>query len=92
MHMTATMLRIVGLIVTRNTQVTAFGHYALLMIRYLKQGLELTIKQLRMALGMSAREFGVSCGLTGENIARTVYRWEAGDQEPNGACRMLMSR
>jgi DNA-binding transcriptional regulator YiaG len=52
----------------------------------------LTIKQLRKALGMSAREFGVSCGLTGENIPRTVYRWEAGDQEPNGASRMLIEQ
>jgi DNA-binding transcriptional regulator YiaG len=50
----------------------------------------LTIKQLRMALGMSAREFGVACGLTGRFIPRTVYRWEAGDQEPNGASRMLI--
>jgi DNA-binding transcriptional regulator YiaG len=40
-----------------------------------------------MALGMSAREFGVACGLTGRNIPRTVYRWETGDQEPNGASR-----
>jgi DNA-binding transcriptional regulator YiaG len=51
-----------------------------------------TIKQLRMALDMSAREFGVACGLTGGNIPRTVYRWEAGDQEPNGASRMLIEQ
>ena len=50
------------------------------------------IKQLRIALGMSAREFDVACGLTGSNIARTVYRWEAGDQEPNGASRMLIEQ
>jgi DNA-binding transcriptional regulator YiaG len=52
----------------------------------------LALKQLRMALDMSAREFGVSCGLTGKNIARTVYRWESGDQEPNGASRMLIEQ
>jgi DNA-binding transcriptional regulator YiaG len=52
----------------------------------------LTIKQLRMALGMSAREFGLACGLVGWNIPRTVYRWEAGDQEPNGASRMLIEQ
>jgi DNA-binding transcriptional regulator YiaG len=53
---------------------------------------DLTIKQLRMALGMSAREFGAACGLTGRCIHRTVYRWEAGDQEPNGASRMLIKQ
>jgi len=52
----------------------------------------LKIKQLRMALGMSARQFGVACGLTGRCIPRTVYRWEAGDQEPNGASRMLIEQ
>jgi DNA-binding transcriptional regulator YiaG len=52
----------------------------------------LTIKQLRMALGMSAREFGVACRLTGRCIPRTVYRWEAGEQEPNGASRMLIEQ
>jgi hypothetical protein len=36
--------------------------------------------------------FGAACGLTGGNILRTVYRWEAGDQEPNGASRMLIEQ
>jgi DNA-binding transcriptional regulator YiaG len=52
----------------------------------------LTIKQLRKAVGLSARAFGEACGLRGENIPRTVYRWEAGDQEPNGASRMLIEQ
>ena len=50
------------------------------------------IKQLRKALGLSAREFGEASGLTGRCIARTVYRWEVGDQEPNGASRMLIEQ
>jgi DNA-binding transcriptional regulator YiaG len=50
------------------------------------------IKQLRAALGMSARAFGEACGLASRNIARTVYRWEAGDQKPNGASRMLIEQ
>jgi DNA-binding transcriptional regulator YiaG len=54
--------------------------------------LDLTIKQLRMALGLSARKFGGACRLTGKNAARTVYRWEAGDQEPNGGSRMLIEQ
>jgi DNA-binding transcriptional regulator YiaG len=52
----------------------------------------LTIKELRMALGLSAHEFGKACGLAGKHISRTVYRWEAGDQEPNGASRMLIEQ
>jgi DNA-binding transcriptional regulator YiaG len=50
----------------------------------------MTIKQLRRALGLSARAFGEACGLTGANMAQTVYRWEAGDQEPSGASRVLI--
>jgi DNA-binding transcriptional regulator YiaG len=52
----------------------------------------LTIKQLRTALSLSARAFGEACGLEGRNVARTVYRWESGDQEPNGASRMLIEQ
>jgi DNA-binding transcriptional regulator YiaG len=51
-----------------------------------------TVKQLRTALGISAREFGVPCGLAGRCIPRTVYRWESGDQEPNGASRVLIEQ
>lgn len=53
---------------------------------------DLTIKELRMALGWSADRFGRGCGLRGKNIARTVYRWEAGEQEPNGASRVLIEQ
>jgi DNA-binding transcriptional regulator YiaG len=52
----------------------------------------MTVKQLRKALGLSARQLGEACGLTGRNISRTVYRWESGDQEPNGASRMLIEQ
>ena len=50
------------------------------------------IKKLRKALGLSAHAFGEACGLSGRNIARTVYQWESGDQEPNGASRMLIEQ
>lgn len=52
----------------------------------------MTIKSLRKALGMSAREFGLACGLTGKNIARTVYRWQTKEIEPNGASQMLIEQ
>jgi DNA-binding transcriptional regulator YiaG len=52
----------------------------------------MTTKQLRKALGLSARQFGEAVGLAGKNVARTVYRWESGDQEPNGASRMLIEQ
>jgi DNA-binding transcriptional regulator YiaG len=52
----------------------------------------MNVKQLRKALGLSAREFGAACGLTGQNVARTVYRWESRDQKPNGASRMLIEQ
>lgn len=51
-----------------------------------------TIKHLRNVLDLSAREFGEACGLQGGHMARTVYRWEAGDQEPNGASQMLIEQ
>jgi DNA-binding transcriptional regulator YiaG len=52
----------------------------------------MNIKHLRKSLRMSAREFGLACGLTGRNVPRTIYRWESGDQEPNGASRMLIEQ
>lgn len=51
-----------------------------------------SIKELRKVLGWSARQFGEACGLTGKNAPRTVYRWESGDQEPNGASRVLIEQ
>jgi DNA-binding transcriptional regulator YiaG len=52
----------------------------------------MNITSLRKILGMSAREFGLACGLTGKNVARTVYRWQTGDADPNGASQMLIDQ
>jgi DNA-binding transcriptional regulator YiaG len=46
------------------------------------------IKQLRAALGMTAKEFGNAIGVT-EN---TVFRWEMGLRFPSGAAVNVMLR
>lgn len=50
----------------------------------------MNIKEIRQSLGMSARQFGLAAGLKGRHIARTVYRWETGDQAPNHASQQLI--
>lgn len=45
-----------------------------------------SIKKLREKTGLSARAFGLKCGLKGANVARSVYRWEADSNEPSEWC------
>lgn len=40
---------------------------------------------------MSARQFGLACGLSGKNVARTVYRWETEETSPSLGSMYLMS-
>lgn len=39
------------------------------------------LRSARTALGLSLKQFGLRCGLSGKNVARTIRAMEAGEKE-----------
>jgi DNA-binding transcriptional regulator YiaG len=48
------------------------------------------LKSIRSNLKLSQRELGLKIGLTGDNIARTIRRWETGETEISGPAAILL--
>lgn len=48
------------------------------------------LKSIRSKLELSQRELGLKIGLSGDNIARTIRRWETGETEISGPAAILI--